>query len=82
LHKVQVDVAQHRIRLRFNDANVVDATWTNSDNFLMHERLYQFWCLADCFYSIVVGWIKRWRWQKGCLMIYTTIKRTLTVIRA
>lgn len=39
LHEVQVNVWKHRVRLRFNNANVVHATGGYPNHFLVHQRL-------------------------------------------
>lgn len=64
VHKRIVNVDQNAWRLRLNDANVVNTPWAYSYNFAVHERLNKLWCLADCFYAIVVRGLKWRRWHQ------------------
>lgn len=61
IHERIVYINQNAWRLRLDDANVVNAPWAYSYYFAVHERLYKLWCLADCFYAIIVCRLK-WRW--------------------
>ena len=55
IHERVVDVSQNATRLRVNDADVMHATGTDSNDFAMHQRFDQLWRLADSLDAVVVG---------------------------
>ena len=64
IHEWSIYISQNARWLCLNNADVVDASRANPNNFAVHKGPNKFRCLADCLYSVIVCWLKRWRWHQ------------------
>lgn len=82
LHEGLINIGEDTRWFRLNNTNVMYASGTDSDNFLVHQWFNKFRGLADGLDAVVIGGVKRGRGHKRCDHCDVLIIRSFLMIVA